>query len=297
MRKIELTQHAAARRACDNAIFITGNGRSGTTILGKLIHSMRGVEYVFEPPTLVSLLPLIGELDESHFRLLFETCCYEDLLMGQISGRAFNLNRHDDSCIHLTKPAPEIERRLNAVWSKALQAEAAEGARLAIKVPDMAPCLRELRRLYPSMTFIVLQRNANSVIQSVLRRAWFRDSSLERLDIMWPTQTPDFTTPFWVAREDVGRWRGWSELERAGYYYLRLANGADGVEGVRRVSYERLVQEPEAVVRELADALGLAFGECTPRLISETFAKTELAEDWVAQLPEDMRRQLAAVAA
>ena len=40
----------------DKMVIIGGSARSGTTIIGKLIHSLKNIEYQFEPPMLVSLL-------------------------------------------------------------------------------------------------------------------------------------------------------------------------------------------------------------------------------------------------
>jgi hypothetical protein len=231
-------------------------------------------------------------MDERHFRLLFEAYLYDELLTGQVTGRAFNLNRNDDSCIFVAKPRDEVERRLNTAWSRAASVAAAEHARLAVKMPNLTGDLTPLRRLYPGMTFVVTQRDPNPVIQSVLQKGWFTDQALQQVDVVAPSRTPDFVTPAWVAPEDVESWRGWSELERAGYYYIRVGGRAEQVDGVITVSYERLVEAPRKVVLELADRLGLAFGPLTQSLIAETYAKSELSDDWVAKLPATWRARI-----
>jgi hypothetical protein len=96
----------------NNSILITGSARSGTSIMGKIIHSLKNVEYVFEPPTLVSLFSVIHEMDEKHWSLLFQTYLYEEFLINAIAGRNLNFNTNDDSCIYNTKPRNEIEERL-----------------------------------------------------------------------------------------------------------------------------------------------------------------------------------------
>jgi hypothetical protein len=291
-KNYEHLYHEIGRKTCNDAILITGNGRSGTTILGKIIHSMRNVESIFEPPLFGSLLPLISKIEESHFRLLFETYCFDELLIGQITGRAFNFNRNDDSCINLTKTPEEIDHRMAVAWSRVKAVEAIGNSRLLIKSPGFTSFLADLRRLYPTMTFVVTQREPNSVIQSVIRKNWYKDATLKSWLFSMPSQTTDLLTPFWVAPEDLDRWRQWSELERAAYYYIRNSEGARYVEGTINVAYERLVANPDKVVRELADQLGLEFGALTPQLISETYARSELAEDWVSQLPSDMRDKI-----
>jgi hypothetical protein len=212
-------------------------------------------------------------------------------LLGQITGRAFNFNRNDDSCINLTKSPDEIDHRKVTAWSKIKAVEAARNSRLLIKYPQLTGYLPALRQLYPTMTFIVTQREPNSVIQSVIRKGWFKDATLKCL-FLEPSQTIELLTPFWVAPEDIDNWGQWSELERAAYYYIRNTERSTEVEGTISIAYERLATDPDKVVRELADKLGLEFGALTPRLISETYARSGRAEDWVAQLPSDMRDKI-----
>jgi len=80
-------------------IVITGVGRSGTTILGKIIHSFEGVEYVYEPYTIQALLPLLTTIEKDHWKNLYHSYLYEDIFMGAVAGRNVNLNEMDDSCI------------------------------------------------------------------------------------------------------------------------------------------------------------------------------------------------------
>jgi len=44
--------------------WVTGSARSGTTLVGKILSTLKGVEYGFEPELLYSLLPLIKKIDE-----------------------------------------------------------------------------------------------------------------------------------------------------------------------------------------------------------------------------------------
>jgi hypothetical protein len=288
----ELTGPEGGRQTCDQAILISGNGRSGTTLLGKIIHSMQDVEYVFEPPLLFSLLPLVSSLNEGKFRLLFETYCLEELLLGQVTGRSFNLNRNDDSCIFWTKADSEIHERLSTAWTKTSALEKTKNRRLAIKIPDVTCFLPVLQKLYPGMTMVITHRDVNAVIDSVMKKSWFKDLSLSTGNIIWPSRTKDFTTPVWVDDDDVERWRSWSELERAAYYYIRITRGSDELESAVRVSYERLVGAPHQVVAELAERLDLRFGEKTRELIKTTVARSENPPDWTAGLPKNMRDQI-----
>ena len=105
-------------RLVGRSVVVTGTTRSGTTMMGSLIHSMRGMEYAFEPPLLVSLLPLIDQVDEGVWRLLFETYLFEDFLMEAITGRRLNLNRHDDSCVLVAKAEEDVRSRMQQMHAR-----------------------------------------------------------------------------------------------------------------------------------------------------------------------------------
>ncbi len=108
----------ATKAVIESAVVITGGGRSGTTILGKLIHTFRNVEYAFEPPMLVALFALLDQLPEPTWKFLYEAYLAEEFLSNALAGRTINTNRVDDSSIHAVKSEVEIEERLSRSWSK-----------------------------------------------------------------------------------------------------------------------------------------------------------------------------------
>jgi hypothetical protein len=65
--------NARIRELFGHAVCLTSIARSGTTLVGSLIHSMRGVEYSFEPPTLFMLFPLLDQIPAEAWKLLYET--------------------------------------------------------------------------------------------------------------------------------------------------------------------------------------------------------------------------------
>ena len=88
----------------DRVIIITGAGRSGTTILGKLIGSMDPAFYFFEP-TIVKFGYMHCDLDA--LRAIF----VEDYVLPLIQGRNINSNENDDSYIgNYEDPWAHIER-------------------------------------------------------------------------------------------------------------------------------------------------------------------------------------------
>ena len=52
------------KKILNNLIWITGCARSGTTILGKILSTLKNVEYGFEPELLFGLLPKIHKFNK-----------------------------------------------------------------------------------------------------------------------------------------------------------------------------------------------------------------------------------------
>src|SRR5262245_47930304 len=68
-----------ATRVLERAIIVSGAGRTGTTMMGQLIHTLDGVEYGFEPPLLFGLLSLIERMPVEQWKLLFDLYVLEEL--------------------------------------------------------------------------------------------------------------------------------------------------------------------------------------------------------------------------
>lgn len=283
-----------AHDACRRAIIVSGTGRTGTTILGTILHSMEGVEYAFEPPILCALLPLIDTIPKSEWKLLYATYLYEEFLINAVSGRALNCNRDDVSSIYRAKGTSFVEDRLSRSIGKMQAVERAHISRPVYKLPDIIPYLPRLCEYYPGTRVVLLHRNANDTLNSVVKKRWFDDETLRTGLLMWPNRVVNgIRIPHWVAEEDIGSWVEADELHRAAYYYLRGVKPAAQVPNRIVVRYDDLVQDPAAVVARLALTLGLSYGEKTVELI-RTIKKTEVPrEDLVQRLAPALREEVA----
>ena len=84
-----------------NTLVITGAPRSGTSLLGKLVSTLQGIEYHFEPPmvwVLSSLLSMKAVTPEIA-SILLQLHLHEDLLVESAHGRKANLRPGDDSMV------------------------------------------------------------------------------------------------------------------------------------------------------------------------------------------------------
>ena len=174
------------REVCARAVVLSGSARSGTTITGKLLHSMKGVEYIFEPPTLFSLFALAETLSDETWGLLYETYLYEEFLVDALSGRALNCNRADASSIYKVKVAEEINARLEHSLPRERAEELAHRAVPAYKVPDVVPLLDSLIQRYPETRLVLMRRDPVGTFHSLKNKGWFTDHALSHTNQTWP---------------------------------------------------------------------------------------------------------------
>ncbi|MBF0232789.1 MAG: sulfotransferase [Desulfamplus sp.] len=258
-----------AKNTVGNSILLSGSARSGTTIIGKIIHSFENVEYVFEPPLLFSLISLIDSLSESNWKLLYETYLYEEFYINSICGRSINCNRIDDSSIYKVKDNTQIENRLKNSLGKNEAEEIGKNRILAYKLPDIIPFIPNILNYYPTIRVIIIKRDAIDTINSLLTKKWFHDDSLKTNQI-WPFRIyEEMHVPYWVREEDDQKWLKMNEIDRCAYYYVRVSEGIEKIHTKIEISYRELLKNPIRVVSILAERLCLKFGAKTKELIDE----------------------------
>lgn len=264
-----------------NAVLVTGSARSGTTIVGKIIHTFRGVEYAYEPPMLFSLFALIERMNEQDWRLLYETYLYEEFMLNALAGRSINCNQSDDSSIYNVKPLEEIEARLQRSLPKAEAEILAKCHTVAYKIPDIIPYVSKLTDYYPGTRVVVTMREAVGTINSLMQKKWFNEANANS-NLIWPFRIHEGTQiPFWVREEDDDLWLGLSELDRSAYYYIRVNENVNKIAGRITVSYTQLVRDPGKTVGELAERLGLKFGAITERILQEVKLTRPVRDDQI----------------
>jgi len=168
VKKLHISECSSS--VVENSILVTGSARSGTTIMGKLIHSLANVEYVFEPPMLFSLYAMMNKLPKDQWQLLYETYLYEEFLVNSLAGRSLNCNKADDSSIYRVKGEKEINDRLSASRCKSDIERYCEQYTVAYKLPDIIPFVPKIIEFYPNMRVIVMLRDGVGVINSLIKK-------------------------------------------------------------------------------------------------------------------------------
>ena len=262
-----LKLHPVAHDCANSAILVSGSARSGTTIVGKLIHSFSTVEYVFEPPALIALFPLMGAMPREQWNYLYEAYLYEEFLINAVSGRAINTNRADDSSIFKSKDEWEIASRLDRSWPKSESTRLAASCRAAYKIPNIVAYVPELCCRYPGMSVIMMVRNAVETIHSLMAKHVFTPDHPSAMQ-PWPFRiVENERIPYWVRLGDEKLWKELSEIDRCAYYYIRMNENLEVSSRQFVLKYSELVKSPLVVSHKLADFLGLSFGKCTDGII------------------------------
>ena len=274
MSVASLSIDPAGREIAGRAILITGAARTGTTMMGQLIQSLEDVEYIFEPPALFALMPLIDSIDAEHWRLLYETYLFEDALMEALAGRRLNFNTHDDSYICRAKSEAEVEDRLSKSHRRSELVDRAVRTSIAYKMPDMIPSVPRLTELFPDTATVIMVRRPDRVIASVLSKGWFSDKSLRDAPGVWPFRRHrGFAVPFWLPTGDTEAWLDADETERSALYYLYMYEPPRPASAIV-VDYDAFIEEPTEAFARLVERLGRTLGPKTPKLLANVAPRT-----------------------
>lgn len=282
----------------NRGIFICGCGRSGTSLMSRLIATHERVELCFEPPLIHRLIYFSKMLKPESWGELFEAYIFTDAFMGAVAGRNLNFNRHDQSYVLALKSKEEVEARLSRVARRADLAEEAAKRTLCVKVTDALLQIRTIKSLYPGMRFVVMCRNANDTIASVVGQGWFSDRSISdtAADNTLPMRIHrGLNVPLWVEDEEVDSWLSATEVERATLYYIKLNSMLlENMHLAVVVHYDKFVKRPQQVAGTLREVLALESSERTKDLI-ETITDERTHEYALRGVKSELRDRAEAI--
>ena len=243
----------------DRVVIITGVGRSGTSILGKLLGSMQPSYYLYEP----AILKLIPG-DDEHSGKALRAILFEDYFLPLAQGRNVNFNTFDDSFIghYIANPISALAIRWNKYPRRpdAIKLLQAEKGLFIIKMTEFA--LWDL----PGDTFlgarvINIIRNGNEVINSSMAHGWFTD---DYQSIDWVT---DLGVPWFISEDDRKEWPAWNPSTRAACVWRScILTGEDSVIEIR---YENLLEQPTDYVMQFNKEFALTDTELTDKHIAD----------------------------
>lgn len=236
-------------------IFVTGSTRSGTTMMGQLISSLLNVEYVEEPPMIRILLSLINKLPKKIFKFFYEGYIFEDHMMFSIPGRKINLNKFDQSSIYNSKSINDINKRLNKSYRRLEIYPKALKSIPALKLPEVSSSLKLFLKYYPDLRVIIMLRNPESVISSMIQKEWYSNKALYGNHGQWlflnEKLSKNGNTPDWLKKKEVKKFYNMTELERASMYYtfeykniINLGKNILNKNNVILLDYNKFIADP-----------------------------------------------------
>lgn len=280
----------------DNMVMIGGSARSGTTIMGKLINSLENVEYYFEPPMLTSLLLKENELSNDSLKELLQFYFYDNFLLDCLAGRNINLNRNDDSCIYNVKSEQDIQNRLERSWGRVELEEIVDKSTFSFKLPEILFFLNTMDNLFPTNKKILMHRNPNDVINSIVRKGWFSDELLSDKN---PSQIyavkiiNNIKVPYWVENEAEDFWVKANELNRCAYYYKRISESIVAHSNNSTVvNYDEFIKKPQQTLDELLSRLDLKATNKTSEILSSVKYQEKKRADFFNDLSSELKNDI-----
>ena len=237
----------------DKVIIITGTGRSGTTIIGKIIGSMEPCYYLFEP----SIMKFYDSVDA------FRSVLFEDYWMLQVQGRNVNVNSTEDSYIGNYISRGRIRTREDAL-------NRCSESKICIKVTEYTWNKFTFDDSFPGTKWVHIHRNGNDVVWSMVKRGWFTDDYMRSgfLDKTFEG-VPWFLSKYAAVGElrdvmlSLDGWTKYNQTTRCAAVWRSVTEkGIDS--DMLQIKYENL---SEYDFNSLADNLGLKISKLTRKHI------------------------------
>lgn len=241
-------------------LIITGVGRSGTTILGKVFGSLNPAYYLFDA-AIMRLLPILGvdkKTDKQTFSSLMQSLLFEDYFLQIIHGRKLNFNAQDDSYFNNYMSQKDAEQRWRQFSRRQDVMNYLKKARLlfVIKVPGFQPFCSVAEQIFPEAVFMHIIRNGNDVVLSAKKKGWYTDDFITTAMIDWVEKSksqPNLNVPWYLDEQSKAHFAKWNQITRAASVWRNLTE--QGMAFCQKNSkqcwqfkYEDFVKSPDALV-------------------------------------------------
>lgn len=255
----------------DRVLIITGVGRSGTSIFGKIIGSMSPVYYLFEPAIMKWIF---SDMDSIWLRAII----FEDYLLPIVQAHHLNDNFEDltywrDYYIEdeIMAARKYLNRRQNAIAFLKLKRPL-----FVIKTNEFQPLMSYAEEIFPGCRFIHIVRNGNNVIQSAIDKGWYTDEWCNNYMIDWSIGR-DVKASWYLDEEIIKQWPKWTPITRAACIWRCLVdNGITFLSNTKReknnLFYEDFATDPESDIKEIRNEFDLEITENTEKHINAVYS-------------------------
>lgn len=248
-----------------NIIFLCGIARSGTSIIGNILASMKGVEYFFEPETLRSLLFLRNKINLKSWNLIFETYLYQDLIKNRLNARNINFNKRDLSYYFKTKNFSNIKWRIKNNFDIHKSIKKRYFNKIIFKLPDSIDEFIEISKIYKKFNFIFVTRNPVEVVNSILKKKWF-SSKINRTFPLIEHKKKYY--PYSIKKKNYNNWNKLNHFEKCAFYVIEKNKLIKrNIKNFNILNYDNLLKNPDKFTKELGKKYSLKFTKKTKSLL------------------------------
>ena len=260
--------------AINNAVFVSGIPRSGTTVFAGLLATCRGVEYSYETPILGPVdLALRSDVSlefQETLSVILQTHLVQDVLLNHLQGRNLNFRPDDATCIFNFKSYQDVMNRWKAESGakNAVENLKAKGTRLLVKATGRFHAVQFLGASFPGLKILEIRRDLVRVAISIAERRWFSQNEQQENSVNSFFLTGDYI-PYFLTADQKQNWQKISDESRAARTAAYLAELSlkeakkISSDQIQTVSYESLIREPDDVLTAVFEFCGLEPTEMT----------------------------------
>ena len=205
----------------ENVFWITGPARSGTSLLGNILSTLKRTEYFYEPELMFTLLPLMKSIPLEKWKLIYETYLSEELYFNRLTGRKLNFRKKDISYIKNSLNNNQVKKLLSNELNRSSISKNFERNRtkLIIKVPDIIKNISGLTKVYTQNKLIFSNRNSADIALSLIKKNWFHNTTIKNSTFPLIKHKNEYI-PTWVPKKNYKQWYSYNGYERCVFYVI-----------------------------------------------------------------------------
>ncbi len=286
-----ITYNKSIADLINQTIFVIGAPRTGTSFFGNLLASYNNIEFYHEPYFFNNLLNVSREMPIETFKKIFYSYMFEDLFFNSITGRSINTNLNDISSVYNYKSKKEIEKKLHQLNNRNIIIPKYKKNRLAIKIIYPINKFKNIFSKIYDFNKIIIYRNLNDTINSMLRKNWFKnDLNITLMGEFFQIQN-NHSFPIFLDKKNFTFWKELNELDKCAFYYLIHYQSINNMSNFISIDYDTFNLNKISVVKEFENKFNLKKGSKTREIINK-FNISKSKKDSVSKINKKIMRSI-----
>tara|TARA_B100001769_G_C22083942_1_gene584198 strand:- start:669 stop:1526 length:858 start_codon:yes stop_codon:yes gene_type:complete len=253
----------------NKTIFISGNARSGTSIVGKILATCKNSEYAFEPELIPYIIQLKDFLKNEDWKKIYQGYIEEELFFNLLIGRKINFRINEDSSIKNLKSKSDIQKKLRLNISRVNLDNYLKKNKInfIIKFPSID--IKKIISNYKKTKIVLVKRNLLSVILSLYKKKWFKNNSNLINSFLPYKKIGKKKYPYWFEKSYSKIWINCNEITKCAIFTIISERYYSGIKKKYIIRYEDLIDNPKKTISSLIKQLGLKQTHQTKKLIKQ----------------------------